>query len=261
VSRSPAWLAALGAVVFSAGGCATPRAASPAASAPPGATKPTVDAAPPQIALVTDEDKTFYALGKLLGRNIRVFQLTPQQLEIVKAGIAEAVFKSQPERIDIDVYGPKVDELAKTRAKQAAVAEKARGNAYRATVAQEPGAETLPSGTIMMVERAGDGASPDATNRVTVDYEGRLIDGTPFDSSYKRGKPATFPLTGVIRCWTNGIAKMRVGGKARLVCPPDQAYGDKGRPPSIPSGATLIFDVELISIAPPEALQSPISPN
>ena len=263
VSRSTTWLAAFGAVVFAAGGCATSGAASHPASSPPAATvtKPTVDAASPPIALVTEEDKTFYALGKILGRNIRIFLLTPHELEIVKAGLAEAVFKSHPERVDLDVYGPKVDELAKARSKQAAVAEKARGDAYRAAVAQEPGAETLPSGAVMKVERAGEGASPEATNRVTVTYEGRLLDGTVFDSSYKRGKPGTFPLNGVIKCWTEGIAKLRVGAKARLVCPPDQAYGDKGRPPTIPGAATLIFDVELISIAPPATPETPISPN
>jgi FKBP-type peptidyl-prolyl cis-trans isomerase FkpA len=210
-----------------------------------------VDAAPPQIALVTDEDKTLYALGKLLGGNLGAFRLTPHEFEIMKAGLEEAVFKRRPERVELEIYGPKVDELAATRSKLAAVAEKARGDAYRAAIAQEPGAETLPSGVIMKVERAGDGASPAATNRVTVDYEGWLIDGTVFDSSRRRGTTPTFPLNGVIHCWTDGIAKMHVGGKARLVCPPDQAYGDKGRPPTILGGATLIFDVELISIAPP----------
>jgi hypothetical protein len=84
-----------------------------------------VDAAPPQIALVTEEDKTFYALGKLLGRNIRVFQLTPHEFEIVKAGLAEAVFKSHPERVEIEIYGPKVDLLAKAKSKESAVGEKA----------------------------------------------------------------------------------------------------------------------------------------
>jgi len=136
-----AWLAAFGAVVFATGGCATPGAASLPASGPLTATKPTVDAAPPQIALVTEEDKTFYALGMLLGRSIGVFQLTPHEFEIVKAGLAEAFFKSRPERVKIEVYGPKVDLLAKANSKEAAVGEKARGDAYRAAVAKEPGAE------------------------------------------------------------------------------------------------------------------------
>jgi FKBP-type peptidyl-prolyl cis-trans isomerase FkpA len=260
VFRSTVGLTVLGVVVLAIAGCATPRAASPPAAGPPGATKPSAEAAPPPIALATEEDKTLYALGKILGRNLGVFQLTPRELEIVEAGLAEAVLKARPERIELGVYGPKVDELARARGKQAAVAEKAGGDAYRATAAREPGAETLPSGVIMKVGRAGDGASPDPTDRVTVNYEGRLVDGTVFDSSYKRGKAATFPLNGVIKCWTEGIARMRVGGKARLVCPPDQAYGDSGRPPMIAGGATLIFDVELTAVtpeAPPETSQSP----
>jgi FKBP-type peptidyl-prolyl cis-trans isomerase FkpA len=81
-----------------------------------------------------------------------------------------------------------------------------------------------------------------------VNYRGTLIDGTEFDSSYKRNQPAQFPLSGVIRCWTEGVQKMKVGGKARLVCPSEIAYGDNGRPPTIPGGATLIFEIELLEI-------------
>ena len=97
----------------------------------------------------------------------------------------------------------------------------------------------------------GSGASPKPTDRVKVHYHGTLQDGTVFDSSVERGQPATFPLNGVIACWTEGLQKMKVGGKAKLVCPSDIAYGDRGAPPKIKPGATLTFDVELISIEPP----------
>jgi FKBP-type peptidyl-prolyl cis-trans isomerase FkpA len=98
----------------------------------------------------------------------------------------------------------------------------------------------------------GTGASPAATDRVTVHYAGRLADGTEFDSSYGRGAPATFALDGVISCWTQGVAQMKVGGKATLVCPPDMAYGASGAGP-IPPNATLTFEVELLGIeAPPQ---------
>jgi len=83
---------------------------------------------------------------------------------------------------------------------------------------------------------------------VKVHYTGKLTDGTVFDSSVQRGEPATFPLNGVIKCWTEGVQKMKVGGKATLTCPSDIAYGDQGRPPTIKPGATLVFDVELIEI-------------
>jgi FKBP-type peptidyl-prolyl cis-trans isomerase len=94
----------------------------------------------------------------------------------------------------------------------------------------------------------GKGASPAATDQVKVHYEGRLIDGKVFDSSIKRGEPATFPLNGVIACWTEGVQTMKVGGKAQLTCPANLAYGASGSPPTIPPESTLVFDVELLEI-------------
>src|SRR5205814_6930684 len=96
--------------------------------------------------------------------------------------------------------------------------------------------------------REGTGASPTATDAVRVHYRGTLMDGTEFDSSYKRNEPATFPLNRVIPCWTQGVQKMKVGGKSQLVCPASIAYGDAGSPPTIPGGATLIFEIELLGI-------------
>ena len=113
--------------------------------------------------------------------------------------------------------------------------------------AAEPGAVKTDTGLIYRELKAGDGASPKATDNVKVNYRGTLTNGTEFDSSYKRNEPAEFPLNGVIKCWTEGVQKMKVGGKSQLVCPSDLAYGDQGRP-SIPGGATLVFEVELMSI-------------
>ena len=98
------------------------------------------------------------------------------------------------------------------------------------------------------MEREGTGAAPAATDTVKVHYRGTLIDGSEFDSSYKRDVPATFPLSGVIPCWTEGVQQIKVGGKATLYCPSDIAYGDQGHVPVIPPGATLIFQVELLGI-------------
>jgi FKBP-type peptidyl-prolyl cis-trans isomerase FkpA len=210
---------------------------------------------------VTEDDKTLYALGKLLGRNIGLFALDARELEIVQAGLTESVLKRQPERIDLEVYGPRVDELASARGNQRAVAAKARGAAYRDMAARQAGVELLPSGVITRQERLGDGPAPSPSDRVTVNYQGQLIDGTVFDSSYKRGTPATFPLDEVIQCWTDALGRMRVGGKSRLIYPPESAYGDKGRPPAVPGGATLIFDVELLSTGPPAAKPEPAKPT
>jgi FKBP-type peptidyl-prolyl cis-trans isomerase FkpA len=96
--------------------------------------------------------------------------------------------------------------------------------------------------------KAGTGASPKVTDTVKVHYRGTLMDGTEFDSSYKRNEPAQFPLNQVIPCWTEGVQRMKVGGQSRLVCPPNIAYGDRGSPPVIPAGATLVFEVELLGI-------------
>jgi FKBP-type peptidyl-prolyl cis-trans isomerase FkpA len=120
--------------------------------------------------------------------------------------------------------------------------------AYLDKAAQEPGAVRTGSGLVYRELRAGTGVSPLTSDTVNVQYRGTLINGTEFDSSYKRNEPAEFPLNGVIRCWTEGLKKMKVGGKSQLVCPASIAYGDKGSPPDIPGGATLIFEVELLAV-------------
>ena len=126
--------------------------------------------------------------------------------------------------------------------------EKKAGEVYAAKAASEPGAQKTTSGLVYKETKAGTGESPKATDTVTVHYTGKLLDGTVFDSSVQRGQPASFPLNGVIQCWTEGVPKMKVGGKATLICPSVIAYGDQGRPPQIKGGATLVFDVELLAI-------------
>ena len=108
--------------------------------------------------------------------------------------------------------------------------------------------EVLPSGVKISHINMGSGANPKASDTVKVHYRGTLADGKEFDSSYKRNAPATFPLGRVIPCWTQGLQKMKVGGKARLVCPPATAYGDKGAGGAVPPNATLTFEVELLAI-------------
>ncbi|XAH24847.1 FKBP-type peptidyl-prolyl cis-trans isomerase [Xylophilus sp. GW821-FHT01B05] len=110
------------------------------------------------------------------------------------------------------------------------------------------GAEVLASGVNVEQIKVGTGAQPTASSTVKVHYRGTLVDGTEFDSSYKRGEPISFPLTGVIPCWTQGVQTMKVGGKAKLICPPATAYGSRGAGGVIPPNATLTFEIELLDV-------------
>jgi FKBP-type peptidyl-prolyl cis-trans isomerase FkpA len=199
----------------------------------------------------TEDEKTLYTLGMLLGRNLGTFNLTAGELELVKSGLTDMVLKKE-HKVDLDKYGPKVDALARKRGQERVEIEKAQAKTYLDQAGREAGAVVTPSGMVFRTVTPGTGATPTPDDRVSVQDEGRLTDGTVFDSTKKRGGvPATFPLNGVIKCWTEGVGRMKVGEKAVLTCPSAIAYGDSGRPPTIPGGATLIFDVELVSIAPP----------
>ncbi|RKH79184.1 FKBP-type peptidyl-prolyl cis-trans isomerase, partial [Corallococcus sp. AB045] len=201
----------------------------------------------------TEEQKTLYALGLSIGRSISVFDMTPQELEFVKAGLTAQV-TGQKTDVDLETYGPKLQDLARERSLRKANAEKEKSAKFLEEKAKEPGAVKTESGLIYKETQAGTGPQPQASDIVKVHYKGTLADGKEFDSSYKRGEPTQFPLQGVIKCWTEGLQKMKVGGKAQLVCPSDIAYGDRGAPPNIPGGAALVFEVELLEIVKaPEA--------
>jgi len=132
----------------------------------------------------------------------------------------------------------------------------AAGVSFLLTNKYNPGVVTLPDGLEYRVMTAGAGATPTPNDTVTVNYRGTLVDGTEFDSSYKRGQPATFPVTGVIRGWTEALTKMKVGSKWQLFIPADLAYGPQGRP-GIPPNSALIFEVELLSVQSPPPAASP----
>ncbi|HTP74430.1 MAG TPA: FKBP-type peptidyl-prolyl cis-trans isomerase [Burkholderiaceae bacterium] len=119
---------------------------------------------------------------------------------------------------------------------------------FAAKAAKEPGAVVTPSGLVFLSLKEGKGTSPQATDKVRVHYRGTFPDGKEFDSSYARGQPAEFPLDRVIKCWTEGVQRIKVGGRAKLTCPPAIAYGERGAGGVIPPGATLQFEVELLAI-------------
>lgn len=195
----------------------------------------------------TDDQKTLYALGLLLSRNLTGFTLSAAELEMVKAGLEDGVLSRTP-KVDAQAFGPKVQDLQRTRLAAVVETERKAGQAYLDRAAKEKGATKTAAGLVVTTIRAGTGPVPKATDKVKVHYHGTLIDGTVFDSSVQRGEPVVFPLSGVIRCWTEGVQTMKTGGKSRLVCPPDLAYGDRGAPPRIKPGATLVFEVELLEI-------------
>ena len=148
----------------------------------------------------------------------------------------------------MQTYGPKIAELGQSRVSAVRDQQVGLGKAFEAEAAAEEGAMKTASGAIVIPINAGTGPMPTAADTVKVHYHGTLIDGSVFDSSVDRDTPATFPLNGVIKCWTEGLQKIKVGGKARLVCPADVAYGDRGSPPRIKPGSTLVFEVELLEI-------------
>lgn len=189
----------------------------------------------------TDDQRTVYAVGVSVGRDLQMLDLSPEEIAVLKRGIDDALTQ-KPTLVDMDKAGPRIQELARSR--------QARANeAYLEKATKAPGATKLPSGVIYREVKVGTGPNPKATDTVKVHYRGTLVSGEEFDSSIKRGEPAEFPLNGVIPCWTEGMQKMKVGGKAELVCPSKTAYGE--RPPQgarIPPNAVLRFEVELLGI-------------
>ncbi len=196
--------------------------------------------------LKTEDEKVIYALGLNIAQSLAIFSLTPAELDLVVAGLKDGVGKSP--KLDFAQYAPMVSKLAQQRSAATAEIEKKDSVAFLEKLAKEKGAEKTASGLIYIPVSAGSGATPKATDRVKVHYKGTLRDGSVFDSSIDRGQPATFPLNGVIPCWTEGLQKMQVGGKAKLACPSSIAYGDRGAPPKIKPGSALLFEVELLSI-------------
>jgi len=195
----------------------------------------------------TEEQKILYALGVAISQNLASFSLTEAELELVKAGLTDGALNRE-KQVDLQAYRPKIQELQRSRAAVVAAAEKKAGQAFLDKAAAEKGATRTASGIVITTLKPGTGESPKATDKVKVHYHGTLADGTVFDSSVERGQPASFALNGVIKCWTEAVQQMKVGGKSRLVCPPDLAYGDRGAPPRIKPGATLVFEVELLEI-------------
>ena len=200
--------------------------------------------------LKDQKDKVSYSIGMNIG-----FNLSRQKVDInpdiLAAGIKDALAgKPQLTQDQVKDVMAQFEKDMEQKQKQAGEKNKAEGTKFLEDNKKKPGVKTTASGLQYKVIKEGTGAQPKATDMVTVNYRGTLIDGTEFDSSYKRGQPATFPVGGVIKGWTEGLQMMKVGSKYQLFVPANLAYGERSVSPELGSNATLIFEVELLDAKP-----------
>ncbi|HTA49124.1 MAG TPA: FKBP-type peptidyl-prolyl cis-trans isomerase [Verrucomicrobiae bacterium] len=232
----------------------SPKAQTPAAHSATAAKKPA--AAP--LALKTQKDKFSYALGmnqaKRMSEGLKK-QSVPFDSAIFLRGMKDGfaggktLLTEEEAQAVMTEMQKQMHEQQQAKAQQAAAGNKKEGDAFLAANKGKEGVVTLPSGLQYKIVTAGTGPKPTTSDSVVCNYRGTLINGTEFDSSYKRGQPATFPVTGVIKGWTEALQLMPVGSKWQLFIPADLAYGDRGAGADIGPGATLVFEIELLSIA------------
>ena len=201
--------------------------------------------------LKDQKDKVSYSIGMNIG-----FNLSRQKVDInpdiLAAGIRDALAgKPQLTTDQVKDVMAQFEKDMEQKQKQAGEKNKTDGAKFLEDNKKKPGVKTTASGLEYKVEKDGTGAQPKPTDMVTVNYRGTLIDGTEFDSSYKRGQPATFPVNGVIKGWTEALQLMKVGSKYQVVVPANLAYGERSVSPEIGPNATLIFEVELLDAKPP----------
>ena len=242
----------------------TPAPSKPQPSAPAkpqqgSASKPHSPVAKSQpLVLKTQKDKTSYAMGMNIGTGLRK-QSIDIDPAILSRGLRDAFSNGKTALTEDEartVLTQLQNDMRKKQqetAQQAGAANKSQGAAFLEANKAKEGVVTLPSGLQYKVLQEGTGATPVATDQVVCNYRGTLLDGTEFDSSYKRGQPATFPVNRVIKGWTEALQLMPVGSKWQIFVPAELAYGDSGAGPQIGPGATLIFEIELISIQKKEA--------
>jgi len=199
----------------------------------------------------TEEQKTLYALGLAINQSLSNFTLSEAEFEIVKSGLIDG-FTKRPPKVDLKAFGMKISELQLARAAVIAEAEKKAGAVFLAKAAAESGAKKTESGAILKTIREGTGATPKITDMVKMHYQGSLIDGTVFDSTTNQSEPVMLRVNEMSKCWVEGIQQIKVGSKSRLVCPSSLGYRDKGLPPLIKPGATLVFEIELFEIIAPK---------
>ncbi len=204
----------------------------------------TANAADPE--LKTEEDKIVYFLGIALSKNVSNLSLSDKEVELVFSGMRDSL-EGNAISLEEATYGPMLNALIEERMQAGIENETAASATYVETMAAEDGAITTESGVIILELVAGDGPSPSSDSVVKAHYHGTLRDGSVFDSSVDRGQPFTSSLNNVIPCWKEAIPMMKEGGKSKIVCPAELAYGSRGAG-KVPAGAALTFEVELIEV-------------
>lgn len=231
----------------------TPAKSQPSPAASPAATPKSETPSP----FTNEKDKVSYALGmniaSSLGANLKrqnVDVNTDVLLQALKDGLTggKTLMTEEEAQNTLRQFMAELQQKQEAKMKEAADANKKEGDAFLAANKSKPGVVTLPSGLQYKIIKEGTGPKPAATDSVVCNYRGTLINGKEFDSSYKRGEPATFPVSGVIKGWTEALQLMPVGSKWELYIPPDLAYGARGAGADIGPNSTLIFEIELLSI-------------
>jgi FKBP-type peptidyl-prolyl cis-trans isomerase len=219
-------------------------------TAKPGA-RPAAKAKP--LTLTTEQDKISYALGMNMAKTLQR-QSLDVKADVLASGLKDelagkkTLLTEDEAKATLMALQNDMREKQQAKAQQLGEANKKEGADFLAANKGKPGVVALPSGLQYKILKEGTGPKPSASDSVVCNYRGTLINGTEFDSSYKRGQPATFPVTGVIKGWTEALQLMPVGSKWQLFIPPDMAYGERGAGADIGPNATLVFEVELLSI-------------
>jgi FKBP-type peptidyl-prolyl cis-trans isomerase FkpA/FKBP-type peptidyl-prolyl cis-trans isomerase FklB len=211
------------------------------------APEPAPGAAAPQ-----SDENTLYELGVFLSSGLDGYTLSESEFAKVLAGMADG-YHHRANVADAMAYDPQWQALHVARVKALIAHEKSVGQSYLDNAAKTAGAKTMPSGLVYIPLVEGNGANPTYLDQVRINFQGRLVDGTVFDSSQGRGEPSLLRVGTAMPCLSEGLRLMKVGGRSRVVCPSTLAYGDRGSQPTVRPGATLDYEIELLAIVAPAA--------